>query len=218
MRYMYMCENHEAAHHGPSYPTFDDCVRFHGHSCPGLATGYRVSTAAMRTLGVKRPYDEELVCIAETDACSVDAVQLVTGCTAGKGNLIIRDYGKHVFSFFSRESGRAIRVLVRNSDIPGRSGMDELRKKVFSGIATPDEIARFREMMAETTRSLLAAPEDDLLEIREVTEKPPEKARIFASVVCGKCGEPVADVRTRVVDGRRVCIPCAQAREISGRA
>ncbi|HOV68156.1 MAG TPA: FmdE family protein [Methanoregulaceae archaeon] len=213
-----MCENHEAAHHGPSYPTFDDCVRFHGHSCPGLATGYRVSTAAMRTLGVNRPYDEELVCIAETDACGVDAVQLVTGCTAGKGNLIIRDYGKHVFSFFSRESGRAIRVLVRNSDIPGRSGMDELRKKVFSGIATPDEIARFREMMAETTRSLLAAPEDDLLEIREVTEKPPEKARIFASVVCGKCGEPVADVRTRVVDGRRVCIPCAQAREISGRA
>ncbi|MCQ8894197.1 MAG: FmdE family protein [Methanolinea sp.] len=213
-----MCENHEGARHGPAYTTFDECVRFHGHSCPGLATGYRVATAAMRTLGVMRPYDEELVCIAETDACGVDAVQLVTGCTAGKGNLIIRDYGKHAFTFFSRETGRAVRVLVRNSGMPGRSAMDDLRRKVFSGTATPDEAARFREMMTETTRSLLSVPEGDLLEIRDVSENPPENARIFASVVCEECGEPVADARTRVIGGRRVCIPCSLAQEKSGRA
>lgn len=208
-----MCENHEGARHGPAYPAFDECVRFHGHSCPGLATGYRVATAAMRALGVNRPHDEELVCVAETDACGVDAIQLVTGCTAGKGNLVIRDYGKHVFSFFSRESGKAVRVLVKSSPVPGRSAMDDLRRKVFSGTATPDEAARFREMMAETTRYLLSAPETDLLEIREMSEKPPEKARIFASVVCEACGEPVADARTRVVGGRRVCIPCSLAQE-----
>jgi len=101
-----MCENHEIARNWSAYPAFDECVRFHGHACPGLATGYRVATAAMRTLGVSRPNDEELVCIAETDACGVDAVQVVTGCTAGKGNLIIEDYGKHAFSFFSRIVGR----------------------------------------------------------------------------------------------------------------
>ncbi|MDH7510787.1 MAG: FmdE family protein [Methanolinea sp.] len=208
-----MCENHEGARSGPAYPTFDECVRFHGHSCPGLATGYRVATAAMRTLGVDRPYDEELVCVAETDACGVDAVQMVTGCTAGKGNLVIRDWGKHAFSFFSRESGRAIRILVKNSGISGRSAIDDLRKKVFSGTATPDEEATFRGMMAETTRYLLSAPESNLLEIREFTGKPPEKARIFASVVCEVCNEPVADARTKIVGGRRVCIPCSLAGE-----
>lgn len=204
-----MCENHEGARHGPAYPAFDECVRFHGHSCPGLATGYRVAIAAMKALSVNRPYDEELVCVAETDACGVDAIQMVTGCTAGKGNLIIRDYGKHAFSFFSRESGKAVRVLVRNAGMPARSAMDDLRKKVFSGTATPDESARFREMMEETTRALLSAPESDLLEIRGLSEKPPEKARIFTSVVCEACGEPVADARTRVVGGRRLCIPCS---------
>jgi formylmethanofuran dehydrogenase subunit E len=171
----------------------------------------------MRTLGVNRPYDEELVCIAETDACGVDAVQIVTGCTAGKGNLVIRDYGKHAFSFFSRESGRAIRVLVKDSGMPGRSALDDLRKKVFSGTATPEEEARFRGMMAEKTRSLLSVPEGDLLIIRELSEKPPQKARIFVSVVCEECGEPVADARTRVVGGRRVCIPCSLARETTER-
>jgi len=208
-----MCENHEGARHGPAYPAFDECVRFHGHSCPGLATGYRVAIAAMKALSVNRPYDEELVCVAETDACGVDAVQVVTGCTAGKGNLVIRDWGKHAFSFFSRDSGKAVRVLVKNSHIPGRSAMDDLRRKVFSGTATPEETARFHAMMAETTRSLLSVPESDLLEIRELAEKPPEKARIFASVVCEACGEPVADARTRIVGGRRVCIPCSLAGE-----
>ncbi len=133
-----MCQN-DSGSPGFSYPSFEECVTFHGHACPGLATGYRASLAAMKALGVARPYDEELVAIAETDACGVDAIQMVTGCTAGKGNLFIRDYGKHVFTFISRESGRAVRVLVCNPDIPERSEMDDLRKKVFSDNATDDE-------------------------------------------------------------------------------
>jgi formylmethanofuran dehydrogenase subunit E len=198
-------------HSHADYPSFDECVRFHGHTCPGLATGYRVATAAMRTLGVKRPYDEELVCIAETDACGVDAVQMVTGCTTGKGNLVIRDYGKHVFSFISRDSGRATRILVRQSDTPGRSGMDDLRKKVFSGTATVGEQSEFRALMQAATARLLAVPEEAILDIREIRLEPPRMARIFASVECACCGEPVADAKTRVVNGARLCIPCADA-------
>ena len=73
-------------HHEPRPVTFTECVRFHGHSCPGLASGYRAATAAMEALGVKRPEDEELVAICETDACGVDAIQVIAGTTAGKGN------------------------------------------------------------------------------------------------------------------------------------
>jgi formylmethanofuran dehydrogenase subunit E len=209
-----MCENHEIARQWSAYPAFDECVRFHGHACPGLATGYRVATAAMRTLGVSRPHDEELVCIAETDACTVDAVQVLTGCTAGKGNLVIEDYGKHAFSFFSRDSGKAIRVLVRNAGKTERSAMDTLREKVFSGTATLEEESRFQEMMQAATRSLLDAPEGDLLEIREIHETPPEKAHIFASVLCDLCGEAVAESKTRVFEGKRLCIPCANAQRV----
>lgn len=207
-----MCENEEGTHFHSHYPSFEACVAFHGHACPGLATGYRVATAAMRTLGVARPYDEELVCVAETDACGVDAIQLVTGCTAGKGNLVIHDYGKHVFSFFSRDQNRAIRVCVCQSDMPERSGMDDLRRKVFSGTASREEEAKFRSLMQAATAHILSVPEDSLLRIRDIPPQPPKKARIFASVTCARCGEPVADAKTRVVDGSRVCIPCAEAR------
>lgn len=209
-----MCENERESHFHSEYPAFEACVRFHGHACPGLATGYRVAIAAMSELRVKRPYDEELVCIADTDACGVDAIQMVTGCTAGKGNLIIRDYGKHVFSFISRESGRAVRVRVRQADIPERSAMDELRKKVCSGTATSDEESQFQAFMRAATERVLTVPLGEIVEVREVQMEPPATARIYASIDCARCGEPVADAKTRTVGGSRVCIPCAE--ELSG--
>jgi formylmethanofuran dehydrogenase subunit E len=63
-------------------------VAFHGHYCPGVTIGYRAALIALRELGVERAQDEELVALCENDACGVDAVQALTGCTLGKGNLI----------------------------------------------------------------------------------------------------------------------------------
>jgi formylmethanofuran dehydrogenase subunit E len=95
----------------PSDPAFDAVVAFHGHLCLDIAMGYRVAKAAMRELSCERPRDEELVAIVENDSCSVDAVQAVTGCTFGKGNLVyhpLRQGGVH---------------LHRPQDRPSRSGL-----------------------------------------------------------------------------------------------
>src|SRR5512134_883344 len=91
--------------------TFDDVVDFHGHSCPGLALGFRVSIRAMKEFK-NLPEDEELVAIAENDSCAVDAVQVMTGCTFGKGNLIFRNYGKQVYTFLKRSTGKSLRISV----------------------------------------------------------------------------------------------------------
>ena len=80
---------------------FKDVADFHGHTCPGLALGYRVALFALDKLG-NRAVDEELVAIVENNSCAVDAVQVITGCTFGKGNLIFRDYGKQVYTFLRR--------------------------------------------------------------------------------------------------------------------
>src|SRR4030066_2552070 len=91
--------------------TFDDIVDFHGHSCPGLAFGYRVALFALKSLG-ERATDEELVAIVENNSCAVDAVQVLTGCTFGKGNLIFRDYGKQAYTFIKRPSGEGLRISI----------------------------------------------------------------------------------------------------------
>lgn len=202
-----MQNNHDKK---PQSVTYEDCVQFHGHSCPGLASGYRAATAAMTALGVARPEDEDLVAICETDACGVDAIQVIAGTTAGKGNLIMYDYGKHAFTFYNRNDGRAVRVTFHRNETTETGEFAALRASVFSGKASKDEEKQFREMMMKATSDLLHAPAEKILTLQEITMDAPKKARIFASVTCENCGESVADAKTRKVDGRCVCIPCAE--------
>ncbi len=125
-------------------PTYEDVVQFHGHSCPGLAIGYRMTlaaltaleatTAALAALRAARASDEELVAIVENDACGVDAVQVVAGCSFGKGNLVFRDYGKHVYTFFSRTTGRGVRVLGHRRGMP--EGLEDDREGRIRWILT----------------------------------------------------------------------------------
>src|SRR5512145_1306796 len=96
-----------------SIKSYNEAVAFHGHACPGLALGYRAAEYAMDSLRAGRPDDEDLVCIVENDACGVDAIQLVAGCSVGKGNLILQDFGKHAYTFIDRKYDRAIRIVQR---------------------------------------------------------------------------------------------------------
>ena len=49
------------------------CVDFHGHSCGGLLVGFRAAICAMERFGIDgRAQDDELVCVAENDACGID--------------------------------------------------------------------------------------------------------------------------------------------------
>jgi len=189
---------------------WEKAVEFHGHSCPGLAVGYRVASIALRELKELRSPDEELVAVVENDACGVDAIMLLTGCTLGKGNLIYRDCGKQVYTFGSRGSGRALRISV-NGEILHRQdpSMAELRQRVFGGAATPEEKKRFYDYQAKRTDQILNLPEDRFCTVRQVESKLPGKARIFNSVPCAACGEYVMESRARVKDGRPVCIPCS---------
>jgi len=174
--------------------TYEDAVRFHGHSCPGLAIGYRMTTTALAVLGAARAGDEELVAIVENDACGVDAVQVVAGCSFGKGNLVFHDYGKQVYTFFSRKTGRGVRVIGH------RRGMPE----------------GLRDDREQKIRWILTAPEADVVVCREVTIDEPPTARLHRSVPCAACGEPVMETRLREVGGRLLCAPCAKEQENRG--
>ena len=83
---------------------WEKCVEFHGHACGGLALGYRAALYAAQLLDVTPAEDEELVCIAENDACGVDAIQVVLHCSVGKGNLLFHLTGKQADIYTRRPS------------------------------------------------------------------------------------------------------------------
>jgi formylmethanofuran dehydrogenase subunit E len=187
--------------------TLDRIVDFHGHMCPGLAMGVQAAQIALREIGAHAK-DEEVVAVVETDMCGVDAIQFLTGCTFGKGNLIHRDYGKNAFSFFRRSDGRAIRVTARPDAWQRDPEHQALFAKVRSGQATEAERARFQELHVSQSRRVLELEPDTLYQWQELNAAPPRKARIHASVTCAECGEAAMETRIRRLDGRDLCQPC----------
>jgi len=168
--------------------TYKDMIAFHGHSCPGLAIGYRMTKASLDFLSGLRSKDEELVAIVENNACGVDALQYLSGCTFGKGNLIFKDYGKHVYTLYDRKTKRGVRVVFKDRTVP--EGMRKDREKFI--------------------KWLLSAPEEEIVSLKEVQIDEPEPARIMKSVECAFCGESVMETRVREIHGKTACIPCAE--------
>lgn len=190
--------------------TIEPVVEFHGHMCPGLAMGVQAAQIALREIG-PHAKDEEVVAVVETDMCAVDAVQFLTGCTFGKGNLIHRDWGKNAYTFYRRSDGRAVRITARPDAWQRNPEHRELFAKVQSGQASPKDRARFQEVHDSESQKLLALDPDDLFAVQEVTGSPPQRARIHASVTCARCGEATMETRIRRLDGRELCPPCLDA-------
>ena len=191
--------------------SFEDVVAFHGHSCPGLALGYRVACKALQEM--KRETiseDEELVAIVENDSCAVDAIQVITGCTFGKGNLIFRDYGKQAYTFLRRPSGEAVRISI-DFAAPYETDKEKKAWKRYSqGDRSPEVLKAVRNRKAKKTKAILDASEDDLLKVSRVSISLPPEAKLYQSISCAVCREKVAEPKARLKNGKIVCIPCAE--------
>lgn len=161
---------------------WEKCVAFHGHSCPGLATGFQAARYAIELLELTdRSGDEEVVCVTENDACGVDAIQVILGCTAGKGNLIFDLQGKMAFSFYRRDTGKSIRLVLRPTPALDRQAKLKL---------------------------LTEGDCHDFFDVKAAPEPLPEPARILRSCTCSLCGEQMAETHAHLQDGKIVCDRC----------
>ena len=159
-----------------------EAVAFHGHECPGLAIGVAASKAFLERSSIRWAEDEELVCITENDACGVDAIQALLGCTFGKGNLLCHKTGKQAFTFFNRKTGEGVRLYLKARN----NGMERAAYQNY----------------------LLTSSSEELFEFGPPLEKLPERARIFLSFPCEVCHEVAAEECIRIQEGKKVCLSC----------
>ena len=164
---------------------WERCVEFHGHSCGGLSIGYRAALYATELLKLDFSEDEQVVCISENDACGVDAIQVLLGCSIGKGNLLFHMTGKQAFSIYNRKTGESVRLVLR----PKPEGMT--REASF---------AYYHEKTSE-----------ELFEVKETKLAVPEAAKFFDSYTCECCGEKTGANWIRLVGGRKLCPDCCQS-------
>jgi formylmethanofuran dehydrogenase subunit E len=164
---------------------WQQCIAFHGHACPGLAVGFKAALKARELLDCDGSPDEEVVCISENDACGVDAIQVLLGCTAGKGNLLFHIRGKMAWSFYNRRNGRSIRLVQKD----GLEHKDTLEEKI---------------------QLILDTPARQLFEMMAPTLPLPQPAKTYKTYQCARCGEKTGEKWIRLVDGQTVCLDCLQ--------
>ena len=162
--------------------TWQDCVAFHGHECGGLTIGYKASLYAIDLLKLEFSADEQVVCITENDACGVDAIQVMLGCSIGKGNLLFHMRGKQAFSFYNRKTGKSVRLVLK----PKPEGMTREESFAYYQASKPE----------------------DMFEVKDAVIQLPEKARMFDSYVCDCCGEVTGANWIRLSGDKKLCLDC----------
>ena len=189
---------------------YQKAIDFHGHCCPGLTIGYLAAKAALAHLQVERAENEELVAIVESDGCGIDAIQVLLGCTIGKGNLIYKDYGKQAYTVGNRKTGQAVRLVMTGDSVPLTPEQAAIRTAVYSGQASPEQQATWYELQAGRTARLLSTQPEELFKIQPVGLTLPVEAKIFNSVTCEYCGEKVMEARARLKNGKIACLACTE--------
>ncbi len=162
---------------------WEKAVNFHGHVCPGLTVGFKAVEWILNNCDEAFSPDEQIVLVTENDTCAVDAVQAILGCTFGKGNLVYVQNGKMAFNFYFRKSGKSVRLY-------------------FSAENT-NNVDR-----ENWQKYLYEADSNGLFDISVPKIKCPEKARLFQSVKCEKCGERVREDKIRLENGKKLCLEC----------
>lgn len=190
--------------------TFEESVKFHGHLCPGLAIGYKVSKIASELLNIGLSEDEEVVAIVENDSCSVDAIQLAIGCTFGKGNLIFKDYGKNTYTIINRKTEEALRLSIKNSFniMDMNPKFLELKEKQKNQDISKEEEKLLKKETKDLCDHIINMNNDEIFSIRKVEIEIPKKANIYETLVCEECDESVSEHRIKNHDNKQLCIPC----------
>ena len=192
----------------------------HGHKCPAMPLGLRAGAAALDALGVPRSMDGQLEAILELgdghcSHCYADGVQMITGCTFGKGNIRKLGQGKFGLTLVDRASGRRVRVVPR-AEAQAASRQTpfflEYRMKGIPASQVPPEVV---EPLIE---KVMNAPLEQILRIGAVEPGPavPRAPEQFAAFVCEFCGETVMETYGRIHGERRLCIPCRESATAKG--
>jgi formylmethanofuran dehydrogenase subunit E len=171
----------------------------HGHLCAGQILGVRMALLGLERLGIADPRGADrkrLVTYIEIDRCATDAIGMVTGCRLGKRALKFRDWGKMAATFVDLASGRGVRIIALEDS-------RELARQLFPNVEPKSR----QQMMAYRELSDEQLFREQWVRVNvDATELPGTKGE---RVICDLCGEGVNFGRFVDVEGKRLCLSCA---------
>ncbi len=186
--------------------------KFHGHKCPAMPMGLRVGAAAMNALGVERTGDGDIIAILELGenhcaTCFADGIQVITGCTYGKGNISKTHKGKWGLTLVERKTKRAVRISPTATAMMGNKKspfFTEYRGKGIAATKVPPKVVN------PLVDRVMNMDDENLFFISDIfTYDLKEQPHSFNGFICEECGEMTVMEYGRIKDDKKVCIDCA---------
>ncbi len=184
---------------------------FHGHRCWASTVGLRAALVALEALGVEASGGKSLHAVIDIGdhhgaMCFADGVQVATGCTLGKGNIVKSGKGKLNLTLIDTATDRKVTVAY-NPSLQAQIRDSAFMQKRSAGVP-PTDIPEAEQW--ELVHLIWDAPQDAVLTLGPVVAAewhPVEEIVRFA--VCPRCGQLTAEPYLRVARGEQVCIDCS---------
>jgi formylmethanofuran dehydrogenase subunit E len=169
----------------------------HRKLCPRQVLGVRMGLFAGELLNLELPHPEKrLFTFVETDGCGLDGIAVATGCSVGRRNMRIIDFGKMAATFVDVVTRESIRIVpsaesrVRAKDyIPESTNRWEAQLHAYQVMPV--------EELFTVTPVVLSMSLDEIISTHGLR------------VHCELCGEEIMNGREERVSGKTVCRGCA---------
>ncbi len=143
-------------------PLFETVAKAHGHTCPGIALGYKIAVVAAKWAG---EYDDVRI-ISHTTRCPLDALKVTFDIKNHPERMIVEDIGRVNF-VITRPDGKKLFI----DEVPGThltsDELSALKKNVEAGTAGPDDLKRMNEIKHELFLVMQAMDDAALFSVRE---------------------------------------------------
>lgn len=143
-------------------PAFETIAQAHGHTCPGIALGYKIAVVAARWAGD----EDDIRIVSHTTRCPLDALKVTFDVRNHPERMTVEDTGTVSF-VITRPDGRRLFI----DELPGThlttDELTALKKKIEAGTATPADLTRIDVIKDELFRVMQKIPDHQLFTVHE---------------------------------------------------
>ena len=176
----------------------------HGTLSPELVLGYRAVRVAREEFD--SPNDLRAMIFNTT------AAQLAINELLGVGNVSVRDYGRHAYTFCQVSTGSVLHLDVPTEVLCLPSCCRSVEDQLLEGTAAEeDALCAYRAVVSEMVARILTDPPDQIFGARRYWCLPAGgyPAALCRFVRCERCGSPTRTTRLYDVEGFLLCPACA---------
>lgn len=176
--------------------------------CLGIPLGVKMGLKGLELVRLEaKASRDNLMVVVENNKCSVDGIQVTTGCTAGSRRLTVYDYGKSAAVFYDGLSAMGFRVTTKP---------DYLRRAIELAVSDGlmkkgqrlEELSQLeREVMRNAFQKMTGDELFDFQKVR-VSDSLLMPSRQQPRTMCSKCGEEIMDGKGLKSGSKVVCSSC----------